>query len=256
MTNVSALLPCYNEEKNIKKIIQELSLLNLRYILVINDGSTDSSLNILISLKKKYANLIILNFKKNVGLSQAKITGYAYYYQMFLDNIINKDHYIIKMDTDGQHRIEDAKKLIDFCILNKLKYVQTKRDFSNYPFYKKLGNIIFSILLMLIKFKYIPDPMSGMKIFNIGCIERLLMYFKGINYSAAQEISLILSSEDNTRSDFLINIPIYVVGARFSNGYYVILGMTICYFRILFNIKNNVKKRINDLIKYTDLNII
>ena len=54
------------------------------------------------------------------------------------------------MDSDGQHLVKDAKNLIDYCTKNKLKYVQTQRNFDNYPYYKKIGNQSYSILKSLI----------------------------------------------------------------------------------------------------------
>ena len=81
--------------------------------------------------------------------------------------------------------------------------------------------------------------MSGMKIIRIGCIKNILQYFQGLKYSASQEISLILSNQKNTCFDFKISINKYVEGAKFLNGFKVILGMIICFIRIILKIKFN-----------------
>ncbi len=100
--DVAVIIPVYNNEKYIEKCIN--SLLNQKTdckyeIIVINDGSTDNSLNIL----KKYKERIILIDKKNTGpgdsrnLGIKKSTGK---YLMFVDSDdYVSDNFIEKMYT-------------------------------------------------------------------------------------------------------------------------------------------------------------
>jgi len=76
---VSIVVPLYNDEKNIEKCL--VALLNQNYegkieIIVVNDGSTDSSLTIVENLKSKYSadNLKIVN-QKNQGPAHARNKG-------------------------------------------------------------------------------------------------------------------------------------------------------------------------------------
>ncbi len=65
---VSIIVPCYNEEKNITNCLN--SIFSLDYpkrkieIIIINDGSTDNTSNILRNLKKKYRKIRIFNLKR------------------------------------------------------------------------------------------------------------------------------------------------------------------------------------------------
>jgi len=63
---ISILIPCYNEEKSIRKCVQSCldQTRKLDQILVVNDGSTDKSLQILKSFKKK---IEILNLHPATG---------------------------------------------------------------------------------------------------------------------------------------------------------------------------------------------
>ncbi len=249
MHKICALLPCYNEEKNLEALFEDLKKIDFEKIIIINDGSTDNSLNVLKNIKKKQSNLIILNIKKNLGLSKAKISGFAYLFDLAKKNIISQNDYVLKIDSDGQHNVEDMKKLIKFIHNKNFDFVQTTRDLSKYPKYKKIGNLIFKILIKIFTFKNIDDPMSGMKIIRIGCIKNILQYFQGLKYSASQEISLILSNQKNTCFDFKISINKYVEGAKFLNGFKVILGMIICFIRIILKIKFNPELRKTKLLK-------
>ncbi|MFB1078107.1 glycosyltransferase family 2 protein [Photobacterium damselae] len=73
---ISVIIAAYNAEKHIKETIE--SLTNQYYdnleVIVINDGSTDSTNSILTELKKNYCNLIIRNIKNN-GVSNARNNG-------------------------------------------------------------------------------------------------------------------------------------------------------------------------------------
>ena len=69
LPNVSIIIPCYNEEKNIANTIKHA--FNQTHIpkkvIVIDDFSTDKSYEICISLIKKYPNLIVEKQKENKG---------------------------------------------------------------------------------------------------------------------------------------------------------------------------------------------
>ena len=73
---VSVIIPVYNVENYLERCVDSVmhqTYKNLEIILV-NDGSTDSSFDICNNLKKKYPELVIIN-KKNGGLSSARNAG-------------------------------------------------------------------------------------------------------------------------------------------------------------------------------------
>ena len=74
MKDFSIIVPAYNVEKYIEKCID--SILNQSYknyeVIVINDGSTDNTLNI---LNKKYKDKVKIYSKENGGLSSARNYG-------------------------------------------------------------------------------------------------------------------------------------------------------------------------------------
>ena len=77
---LAVIIPFYNEEENILNIINEWSTIinkNQMDLILINDGSTDKSLNLLKKNKIKYNNLILIN-KKNEGHGSAIIKGYSF----------------------------------------------------------------------------------------------------------------------------------------------------------------------------------
>ncbi|MDF2536414.1 MAG: pgaC [Bacillales bacterium] len=74
---VSILVPCYNEEKIIKNTIRKLSELDYPdyEIIVINDGSTDSTVTMVKELLQKYEQLRLIVLKENLGKANALKLG-------------------------------------------------------------------------------------------------------------------------------------------------------------------------------------
>ena len=73
---ISIIVPCYNVEKYVEKCIN--SLINQTYsnieIILVNDGSTDNTLNILKKIKNKDDRIVLID-QPNTGLSGARNTG-------------------------------------------------------------------------------------------------------------------------------------------------------------------------------------
>ena len=101
------IIPCYNEKYNVVNVVNSIKKYNknLDYI-VINDGSTDTTKEILIENK---INFIDLPF--NVGIGAAVQTGYKYAY-------VNGYDIAVQFDGDGQHDIKYIDKLINPIIEN------------------------------------------------------------------------------------------------------------------------------------------
>ena len=103
--SISVVIPCFNEEKNLKKIINKsikfIQLVRNSEIIIVNNGSTDNSLNILSNPNfKKIKNLKIINVKKNIGYGHGIKTGLKY----------SRKKYISWTHADLQCDIFDIKK--------------------------------------------------------------------------------------------------------------------------------------------------
>ena len=92
---IVVIIPTYNNEKTLTTVIEDV-LFNVEDIIVVNDGSTDSTPTLL----ENYPNLHIITHPTNKGkgtalkngLKQAKAAGYRY---------------AITIDSDGQHFASD-----------------------------------------------------------------------------------------------------------------------------------------------------
>ena len=96
------IVPAYNEEKNIYKVVKDIKYFNPNVdIVVVNDGSTDDTY-----FEAKRAGAKVIDLKYNLGIGGAVQTGYIY--------ALNKDYDLaVQIDGDGQHDPRDLEKLIE-----------------------------------------------------------------------------------------------------------------------------------------------
>ena len=106
-TQLSIVIPFFNEEENIEELYQSLikvlKKLNTTYELIfIDDGSLDSTYQILTGLFQKDENVRAIKLKKNFGQTAALQAGFD----------VAQGEIILSMDGDLQHDPEDIPKLL------------------------------------------------------------------------------------------------------------------------------------------------
>lgn len=103
MVKVSIIIPVYNVEKYISKCLDTLVNQTLEEIelIVVNDGSTDESENIIMKYKEKYPDKILYLKKSNGGLSDARNYGVNY----------AKGEFIAFLDSDDYVELDTYEKL-------------------------------------------------------------------------------------------------------------------------------------------------
>ena len=102
------IIPAYNESENIVRVIEHLTNRAPQFdYLIVNDGSTDTTLNICANQHYQYLNLPI-----NLGIGGAVQAGYVYARR-------NNYDIAVQMDGDGQHDIAYLEKMLEPLISGK-----------------------------------------------------------------------------------------------------------------------------------------
>jgi hypothetical protein len=104
---ISIVVPVYNVEKYLKECLDSLvnQTLDSYQIIIVNDGSTDSSLDIINEYKNNYNDLIKVIDQKNGGLSSARNSGIKF----------AEGKYLAFIDSDDFVEIDMYKKMIDIA---------------------------------------------------------------------------------------------------------------------------------------------
>lgn len=105
MKKISFVIPCYNSEKTIQKVVQEISESNIPYekeIILINDSSSDATWDVITEIGKTNQSIKAINFSKNFGQHSALMAGYRE----------TTGDYVVSLDDDGQTPANETYKLI------------------------------------------------------------------------------------------------------------------------------------------------
>tara|TARA_X000000368_G_scaffold389724_1_gene352414 strand:+ start:1847 stop:2527 length:681 start_codon:yes stop_codon:yes gene_type:complete len=152
--NVYILIPVFNEEKKIKSVISELSS-SFKNIVAVNDGSTDSTQEILESL-----DVVILRHSINLGAGAAISTGFK-----FIQSSQNA-HAVVTFDADGQHSVEDAKAFAREILVCKEEIIFGSRfikNKSNIPIIKRIVLSVVVFFTNILSKVNLSDAHNGLK---------------------------------------------------------------------------------------------
>ncbi|WP_144213644.1 glycosyltransferase family 2 protein [Shewanella donghaensis] len=98
----AVVIPAFNEEKTISKVISSLQRLNAFDIIVVDDGSTDKTREEV----KKFPKVTLLSLTVNLGAWKAMQTGIRYCHSLGYKRVIT-------FDADGQHLPATLTMLIE-----------------------------------------------------------------------------------------------------------------------------------------------
>jgi glycosyltransferase involved in cell wall biosynthesis len=141
---ISVVAPAYNEELNIEILLEKLSETLKNYpsyeIIVVDDGSTDNSLEILRKKAEQNPNVKYLSFSRNFGHQVALRAG--------LEHAIG--HCIICIDADMQHPMELIPQMIDKWLEGYEVVYTVRKDTKQESFFKRKTSSLFYKLIQLI----------------------------------------------------------------------------------------------------------
>ena len=161
---VLVIIPAYNEEENIVRVVDNLinNYGQLDYV-VINDGSRDNTAKL---CREHGYNLVDLPV--NLGLAGAFQAGMKY-------ALVNDYDYAIQFDGDGQHNpqfIEGMEQMAEkenLDIVIGSRFASEKKPFTA----RMLGSRLIEFCILVTCHKRIKDPTSGMRMFNRRMIHKL-----------------------------------------------------------------------------------
>lgn len=165
------IIPCYNEEENISRVLDNLqTVAPFVDYLVVNDCSTDNSAAILQQGARNYISLPV-----NLGIGGGVQSGYMY-------AVENGYDITVQMDGDGQHNpkyLADviapvANGQLDMCIGSRF----LEKDGFQSSAMRRTGIYLLSGLIRLISGAHIKDVTSGYRACN-----RTLTKFYANNYA-------------------------------------------------------------------------
>jgi glycosyltransferase involved in cell wall biosynthesis len=157
------IVPTYNNEQTLSSVLTDL----LRYtnnIIVVNDGSTDTTYNIL----QSFNNIEVTGYPVNKG------KGYALRYG-FKKALEKGYHYAITIDSDGQHFPEDLYKFLDQIEGNPGSLIMGARNMnqSGIPGRSSFGNNFSNFWFKFETGITLSDTQSGYRLYPLLLLKDL-----------------------------------------------------------------------------------
>jgi dolichol-phosphate mannosyltransferase len=169
MKDIAIIIPAYNEEDNILKLVKKIKyLLPKSSIYIIDDSSSDNTRSIIIREKINY-----YHRKKKLGRGSAVLYGMKKAY------ISNKYDIFIEMDADLSHDPNELIKNINYFKKNKLDLLVASRYLKksriiNWPVSRKIFSFLSNYLAGLLLKLPITDYTNGFRIYSKRAIKKTI----------------------------------------------------------------------------------
>jgi len=193
---LTVLIPAFNEEKTIGKVIREIpksiSAISDIDVIVIDDGSSDKTAEV-----SKNEGAKVFSFRQNKGRAKAVVEGFRRFLESGSD-------ILVLTDADDQYDSQEIPLIVEPIVQNKADMVLGDRQvksLDHMKFGNRIGNRMVTRTLSSIIGMDISDGQSGFRSYTRETVAKLQIFS---NYTFTQE-TLIETKFKGLR---MINVPI------------------------------------------------
>lgn len=216
MTKIICVIPAYNEEKNIAKVVSEVAPFVWKTI-VVDDKSSDKT-----RLLAKNSGAIVITHPINRGQGAALQTGNDYALELGAEIIVH-------FDGDDQFLATEIVDMTEPIINNQADIVFGSRFLNkkaNLPFFKKLVIYplakLFTRSIMGIK---LSDPQNGFRAMNRKAAQEIRIFNREMAHNS--EIQSKAFSSELRIKEVPITVIYHHFGQKLSGGFKIIKDLFI-----------------------------
>jgi hypothetical protein len=158
---VSFVVPCHNEEMNIRPLVNRILELYGDYVhevILVNDGSTDGTATVIADLARQDKRVKFLHRSPPSGVGRAIAEGLSQ----------AGGRYVLTMDCDFEHLLPEFRDLFDGIVEGYDVVVGSRFSrhsvLLNYPFLKIVANRSFHLLARLLLWRNFRDLTNNLKL--------------------------------------------------------------------------------------------
>ena len=167
--NGCVIIPTYNNERTVERVIREvLETVPSNCVIVVNDGSTDSTAEILKSLENEVT-ILVNEINKGKGYSLRKAFKFAQ--EKGYTNALT-------FDSDGQHYPSDIPVLVEQAILNPGAVIMGSRNMNQegVPQKSSFGNKFSNFWFKVETWITLPDTQTGFRIYPLKPMKKICLF--------------------------------------------------------------------------------
>jgi glycosyltransferase involved in cell wall biosynthesis len=196
-TDITVIIPSYNPDNKLVKLVEGLTETGFERIVVVNDGS--------VAQCKKYFDQVgkigayVINHKVNKGKGRALKTAFEY--------CIKDDECIgvITVDGDGQHLIKDIYACAQ-AMVNEDRVIIGTRNFDSQevPFRSRFGNSLTRFVFRVLCGIRISDTQTGLRAIPKRYLRQMASY-QGERYEYETNMLLMMKKDNIKWSEVIIS---------------------------------------------------
>ena len=254
---VSVIIPVYNTEDYLKECIESLVNQTLREIeiLIVNDGSTDSSLEIMKEFKNKYPNIIKIFDKVNGGQASARNYALPFAQGEYLGFVDSDDWVDSTMYEEMYEKAEKEDADIVICDMvdhfpDRTVCYPSSRFENKFKVTPSACNKLFKRSLVKedvfpVGLWYEDFEFTTMQLMKTDCIS---VIHKGLYHCHCREVSTMYNNNSEKNQDILVVLE-HLVEYVEKNGWYEKYKNVLEYLyidHVLITSINRVQKQTNE----------
>ncbi len=171
MTNISVVVPLFNEEESLEELVTWISRVTESHgysyeVVLVDDGSTDSSWQVINNLARSNSNIIGARFNRNYGKSAALDTGFK----------MARGEVVITMDADLQDSPDEIPALYNRIKDDGFDIVSGWKKKRHDPISKTIPSRFFNLVTRLMSGIKLHDFNCGLKAYKKEVVKNVQLY--------------------------------------------------------------------------------
>ncbi|MBF7096232.1 glycosyltransferase family 2 protein [Alkalibacter mobilis] len=222
---ISLVIPVYNSEKTIAEVVErsKATLGEFEFeIILVNDHSSDKSIEIIKELEKKDPRVMVVDLRKNIGQQGAIKRGIE----------LAKGNYVITMDDDLEQKPEEMTLLIQ-KIQEGFDVVYGRPCRKGYPSYREFGSKLVDGFFTLFMGKPPKVKVGSFRIMNRRIAETIAKDNTQFVYITA----IILGATKD-----MANVPVSYKERPYGKSNYSLKKLGMLFVKLFFNY--GIKKKL------------
>lgn len=183
---ITVIIPCLNEEQGIEQVLQRMPKF-VDEVIVVDNGSTDRTSEIARSLGAKVIREDVRGYGRSYKTGLASAGG----------------DIIVTLDGDHSYPPDAISYLLEAFFHLEADFLNASRfpvrDHAAMSFKHKIGNLILSLAMSLLYFRWVRDSQSGMWVFRRSILKDMKLVSDGMAFS--EEIKIEALKNPRVRFD-------------------------------------------------------
>lgn len=178
---ITVIIPCLNEEQGIEQIMKRMPEF-VDETIVVDNGSTDRTSEVA--------------YRYGAKVIREDVRGYGRAYKTGFGSA--SGDLIITLDGDQSYPPDAISYLLEAFLHLDVDFLNTSRfpvrDPKAMSFMNKMGNLILSLVMSILYFRWVRDSQSGMWVFRRSILKEMKLTSDGMAFSEEVKIEALKSN--------------------------------------------------------------